>query len=359
MHDVVILGAGMAGMACARRLQLRGVKPLVVAPGYDVANRGETLSFRAGPVLDELSWTELLDHETALPCEGRYSLWGSATLRRDDQQEQSGWHIDRAKLEARMSATLDDVERFFGEARQFSLTPAHVSIDLADGTSIDARYVIDCTGRAALTAGSQEPLRRNDRLVATYCTFALDDDDDVLAATLVEAVANGWWYMTVMPGGRSLLCFFTDSDLLPAGLRKDAALWAQMVAQTTAIAARLDSLDLDPADAQLTFAAASTAAQVKLIEPRIIRAGDAATAQDPLGSNGLATALWSGMQAADSVMALLAGDDSVSARYEQRFLEGIEQFLATQHAMYAAERRFRDEPFWQRRHASPVFPRLD
>lgn len=359
MHDVVILGAGMAGMACARRLLRRGVKPLVVAPDHDVANRGETLSFRAGPALDELGWTDLLDSETALPCEGRYSLWGNATLRRDDQQEQSGWHIDRAKLEAWMAATLDGVERTVAEARQLSLAPAHVTIDLADGTAIDTKYVIDCTGRAAITAGSQVPLRRNDKLVATYCSFALDDDDDVLAATLVEAVADGWWYMTVMPGSRSLLCFFTDSDLLPAGLRKDTALWAQMVSRTTAIAARLDSLDLDPANAQLSFAAASTAAQVKLVEPRIIRAGDAAIAQDPLGSNGLATALWSGVQAADSAIALLAGDDSVVGRYEQRFLEGIEQFLATQHAMYAAERRFRDAPFWQRRHAAPISPQLD
>ncbi len=359
MHDAVILGAGMAGMACARRLSQRGLRPLVVAPGHDVANRGETLSFRAGPLLDELSWADLLDSETALPCDGRYSLWGSTMLRRDDQQEQSGWHIDRAKLEARMAATLDDVERLSGEARRVSQAPAHVSIDLADGTSIDTRYVIDCSGRVAVTAGSQEPLRRNDKLVATYCTFALDDDSDVLAATLVEAAAEGWWYMTVMPGGRSLLCFFTDSDLLPAGLRKDTALWAQMASRTTAIAARLDSLGLDPAAVELTFAAASTAAQVKLVEPRIIRAGDAATAQDPLGSNGLATALWSGMQAADSVIALLAGDDSMAARYEQRFLEGIEAFLATQHAMYAAEPRFSNAPFWRRRHVSPTFPYLD
>ncbi len=359
MRDVVILGAGMAGMACARRLLRRGMTPLLVARGDDVASRGETLSFRAEPVLDELGWMDLLDAETALPCEGRYALWGSATLRRDDQQEQSGWHIDRAKLEARMAAELVGIERLNGDARRVSHTDTHVTIDLADGTSIDATYVIDCTGRAAVTAGSHAPLRRTDRLVATYCTFPLDDDSDVLAATLVEAVADGWWYMTIIPGGRSLLCFFTDSDLLPAGLRKDNAPWAKMVSQTKAIAARLDSLDLDPAAVELTFAAASTAAQVTLVEPRIIRAGDAATAQDPLGSNGLATALWSGLQAADSVIAWFAGDDSVAVRYEQRFLEGIEQFLATQHAMYGAERRFSDAAFWQRRHASPVFTQPD
>lgn len=356
MRDVVILGAGMAGMACARRLMQRGVRPLLVAPHHDVASRGETLSFRAEPYLRDLGWFDLLDHETALACEGRYSVWGSPTLRRDDRQEQSGWHIDRARLEARMATSLhtEQVERRTDEAQVVSRAADHVSIRLADSATIDTRYLIDCTGRAAVTAGVQTPLRRLDKLVATYCVFALDDETEALAATLVEAVSDGWWYMTMMPGQRSLLCFFTDSDLLPAGLRKDAKLWTAMVSRTSAIAARLDSMGLDPAACgELFFAAASTATQAAPVEQRIIRAGDAAMAQDPLGSNGLATALWSGMQAADSVIGWLEGGTAQAKQYEQAWLEGIESFLATQHAMYASERRFADAPFWQRRQISP------
>lgn len=356
MHDVVILGAGMAGMACARRLAQRGLAALLVAPGHNVANRGETLSFRAGPVLDQLGWTDLLDADTALACAGRYSIWGSAALRRDDRQEQSGWHLDRAQLEARMMSTLDS-EQLHVEARQVAQLPDHASVTCTDGSTLTARYVIDCTGRAALSAGAQTPLRRLDRLAACYTTFDLGDDTELLAATLVEAVADGWWYMSAMPGGRCLLCFFTDTDLMPAGLSKDSTLWAQLLAQTTGIAARLDSLGLDPANCgALGFAAASTVTQTILVEPRLLRAGDAAIAQDPLGSNGLATALWSGVQAADSVMALLDGDAGPAAGFEQAYLDGIQSFLANQHAMYASERRFPEAPFWQRRHANSFPP---
>lgn len=157
MHPVVILGAGMAGMACARTLLQRGCRPLLVAPGDAVVNRGETLSFRAGPHLEKLGWLDLLDAETAIACQGRYSVWGSATLRRGGfhQEGASGWHIDRQRLETRMAETLDadGVARLCAEAARLSRAPDHVVVDLADGSSIEAAFVVDCSGRAAVTSG--------------------------------------------------------------------------------------------------------------------------------------------------------------------------------------------------------------
>lgn len=344
----------MAGMACARSLIQRGCRPLLVAPGHEVSSRGETLSFRASPYLETLDWRDLLDAQTAVACEGRYSIWGGSALRRDTshQDGMSGWHIDRQKLEARMAGTLDadGIERVRCEAKELTRSASHVVIDLEDGPSIEAEFVIDCTGRAALTSGPDTPLRRIDKLVACYAIFNLDDDVEAVPATLVEAVATGWWYMSMMPGHRILLCFFTDSDLLPRGLSKDAKLWAGMASQTNAISARLESLSLDVAGCEhLQFAPANTTTMSRLIDHRIIRAGDAASALDPLGANGLATALWSGMQAAESVIGALAGDNTASLRYERQFLEGIASFLVTQTAMYASEWRFFDAPFWLRR----------
>ena len=354
MHQVAILGAGMAGMACARALLQRGYRPLLIAPEQDVANRGETLSFRVSPFLETLGWRDFLDKEMAIACEGRYSVWGGSTLRQDTfhQGGQSGWHIDRQQLEARMMQSLvaDGIERLSAEARQLSRSSSHCVVALSDGSKIEAEYLVDCTGRASVSSGAEAPLRRIDKLVAGYGIYQLDDDVEAVPATLVEAVASGWWYMTVLPGERIMLGFFTDSDLLPPGLRKDTTLWAGMAAQTSAISARLESLGIDVTAAdELQFAASSTVTTSKLVDQRIIRAGDAASALDPLGANGLATALWSGIQAAEGIAGLLAQDDAPARQYEQQFLEGIASYLVTQRAMYSSEHRFPDAAFWQRR----------
>lgn len=352
-RQAVILGAGMAGMACARALQRKGLRPLLVAPQRDVASRGETLSARAFPSLEALGWLDLLADDTALVSRGRYSVWGSETLRRGAaaSEEVGGWHLDRERLEARMAASLaaDGVARVIAEARQLTRSPAEVTVELSDGERVAAEFVVDCSGRAAVSCGP-DMLHRLDKLVACYSIHTLADDVEAVAATLVEAVPLGWWYMSMMPGGRVLVGLFTDSDLLPSGLRKDVALWAALASQTTVIAARLESLGIDlAAEAAGQFASAATVTAASLVDGRIIRAGDAASAMDPLGANGLATALWSGIRAAESVAGLVSGDRAVAARYEHQFLQGIASHLATQAALYASEHRFTDAPFWQRR----------
>ena len=352
MTRIVVVGAGMAGMACARGLQRRGLRPILIAPPQAAHNRGETLSSRARPFLEALGWLPLLDDATTLSCEGRYSIWGNATLRRDDTQgeAESGWHIDRRKLEARMMETLDadGIERVSGTVRTVTRMRHGASLELSDGSRHEADFVIDCSGRASVSAGDAN-LMRLDKLVACYAIAALDDDAEVAAATLVEAVADGWWYMSALPGRRVLVGFFTDSDLLSSGLRRDPARWAQMASETLAVSQRVTSLGIDLARSSLQFAASSTVTATRIVEPRVIRAGDAASALDPLAANGLATALWSGTQAADSVAELIAGNGAVAARYEQSYLQGIAAHLAAQRSLYASERRFRTLPFWQRR----------
>lgn len=249
----------------------------------------------------------------------------------------------------------DDVARHDNKACRLSRGPSHIVVDLADGSSIEAEFVIDCSGRAAVTSGGDTPMRRLDKLVACYGIFELEQDVEAMPATLVEAVAAGWWYMSVMPAHRILLCFFTDSDLLPAGLRQDMTQWADMVSHTRAISARVASLGIDPAACpHLQFAPASTTTMSKLIDHRIVRAGDAASALDPLGANGLATALWSGIQAAETVAGALVRDNTASRHYERQFLEGIASHLIAQRAIYASEYRFPGAPFWQRRNDAPL-----
>lgn len=352
MDRIVILGAGVAGMSAARRLAMAGHAPVLVAPFGEAPSRGETLSYKAGHFAGTLGWTGLLDADTALSGGGRFSIWGGPALRQAGD-ESHGFHIDRSRLEQRMAQSLDEggVERIALTANALEHLPSGVRVNLADGRVIEAPALIDCTGRAAISSGEAANRRRLDRLVAAWRVLDLPDDTEAMAATLVEAAELGWWYMASMPGRRMMLGLFTDSDLLPAGASRNGALWAGLAGNTRAIAARLESLGLDSVagDAAPEIAPAASVTVSRIFEGRILRAGDSAAALDPLGANGLATALWSGINAADAALTLIAGDAAPARTYEQAFLEGIANHLANQKAMYGAEQRFADAPFWSRR----------
>uniref|UniRef100_UPI001952FA52 hypothetical protein n=1 Tax=Enterobacter asburiae TaxID=61645 RepID=UPI001952FA52 len=81
-----------------------------------------------------------------------------------------------------------------GTVRQLSRSPGRLVVELADGAPIAAAFVIDCSGRACISAGAEAPLRRLDRMVACFRVLPLDEDVEAIPATLVEAVAEGWWY---------------------------------------------------------------------------------------------------------------------------------------------------------------------
>lgn len=357
MGPIAVIGGGVAGLTAARRLMLAGHRPVLIAPDPAVPNRGETLSPKALTLLEALRWTHLLDADSALPGEGRFSVWGDATLRKAPDQEGLGYHLDRVQFERLMRTALlaDEVERISNTVAVMEHRPGGVALTLADGAVITAAAAIDCTGRAALSSGAMADRRRLDRLIAAWRVLDLPDDADTAAATLVEAVELGWWYMSPLPGRRMMLGLFTDTDLLPTGVAQDGALWSSLAAGTHAIAPRLESLGLDAVAADLAPAIAPAASVTvsRLIEGRIVRAGDAAAALDPVGANGLATALWSGLHAAAAALALAEGEASASTSYERDYLQGVAHQLATQRAMYASEPRFADAPFWRRRQNEP------
>lgn len=357
MDPIAVIGGGVAGLTAARRLMLAGHQPVLITPDPAVPNRGETLSPKASTLLEALRWGHLLDADSALPGEGRFSVWGDATLRKAPDQEGLGYHLDRVQFERLMRTALlaDDVERISSSVTVMEHRPDGVELTLADGAVITVAAAIDCTGRAALSSGAAAGRRRLDRLIAAWRVLDLPDDADTAAATLVEAVELGWWYMSPLPGRRMMLGLFTDTDLLPTGVAQDGALWSGLAAGTHAIAPRLESLALDAvaADAAPAIAPAASVTVGRLTEGRIVRAGDAAAALDPVGANGLATALWSGLHAAAAALALAKGEASAAASYERDYLQGVTHQLATQRAMYASEPRFADAPFWRRRQTEP------
>lgn len=352
---IIVVGAGVAGLAAARRLSMQGQAVTLVAPPERQPSWGETLSERGAQVLTRLGWESCLDETVALRSQGRFSVWGNEGLRTVQDEDGQGYLLDKARLEQVLLERLQKEEKLsLRRTRVLSLEhqPHGLTVRLADGTSLEAAALIDCSGRAAVSCGSVAERQRLDRLVAAWRVFDLPQGAEPLAASLVEAAELGWWYLSPMPGHRLTVALFSDADLLPDALSHDGSTWAGLLACADAARVRMESLGLidQMADCAPTVSAAASATVSHFVEGRLLRAGDAGAAIDPLAANGLATALWSGSQSAQAALALTQGNPEPARSYEKEYLLGLVRHLNAQHALYGREQRYAAQPFWQRRH---------
>ncbi|KZD08567.1 glycine oxidase maturase GoxB [Oceanibaculum pacificum] len=362
--DVAVLGGGIAGAAACVALARLGHAPLWIAPAKPAADRiGETLAPAARTILADLGLATLLDSPHHRPANAVYSAWGSDRLTERSGMlhlEGPGLVLDRPAFEAQMRAAaleagaqpidsaVNTVERAAGS---WALT-------LADGQRRTARFLIDCTGRAGmlarrLAAHRLAAHRRADRLVCAHAFLRQRDNEvEPTPATLIEAVADGWWYATLLPDRRLALAYFSDPDLLPRGLSRDADSWRRLAATTLYIRQWLDSAGYSP-DTPPALASAGTT----WLEPAAegaagtgwAAAGDAAAAFDPLSSHGITTALWSARAAARAAGSALRGDIEPLAAYADAVARGVADFRRQHLMLHARETRFADRPFWQRR----------
>ncbi len=358
MHDIVVIGGGVAGLATVRALQLLGGAPTLIMPTEQTREpHGETLGPAARESLMLLGWQHLLDDPAvALPVEAVYSLWGSDVLTRrtgDRVSERLGWHIDRQRLEAVMRASLDATRLRVIEAipRRIERAPEGWRFHLSSGDSQTARFVIDASGRAAVVARKFGRRRRLDRLIAAFKALELPDAD-MHRAILVETVPSGWWYTSPLPNRWLFVACFSDTDLLPKAIRRDHTVWPRLIEEAPYTSARLQSLGGSPSELTPSVIAASTVVQLEPHGANWAAVGDAAAALDPLGSHGLSVALWSGQRVASAALAVLNGNGVPLESYAAALTSGLARFASASVVYYGAEERFPDAPFWQRRRAA-------
>ena len=357
--DIAVIGGGIAGAAACIALGRRGCRPIWLAPETADGDRiGESLAPAATPILASLALDGLAEGSRHRPSNATYSCWGSDRLAERNaivHLEGPGRVLDRPAFEADLAAAALAA----GAERMVSAVVAaehsddgRWRLELDQGGTVGPRFVIDASGRSAIVARTQSRRRRADRLVAAHAWLRQTGDEvEPTPATLIEAVADGWWYAALLPDRRLVLSFFSDPDLLPRGLSRDLGMWKAMIAATGYVRQWLDSADFAP-DAPPRLASAGTTWLERAAGPGWAAAGDAAAAFDPLSSHGMTTALWSGRQAADAALAALDGDTAPLDRYADAIGTGVGDFLAQRAAIYGMERRFADRPFWQRHAAA-------
>jgi flavin-dependent dehydrogenase len=216
------------------------------------------------------------------------------------------------------------------------------------------RFLFDATGRSASMAQYLGTPRAvvSDRLVCRFVVLprasCLSDLDGF---SLIEATADGWWYFAVLPSGGRVLAFYTDSDLLAARLSCAHRGFLSLLETTRRMACA--AAPFNQFDDKV--GRASSRSQLLPIPggEGWCAVGDAAMAFDPLSSQGLFNALYTGLKGAEAATAELAGNFRSVAAYRDHLIAIWNAYQLNLKRYYRIENRFSNDPFWKRRCGHP------
>jgi len=344
--DVLIAGGGPAGLSAAIALAERGFAVTVVDPDEStVSTRCEMLPPAAGPVIGRLGIADIVRQAIAL--EGVTSHWGVRPRHEDAFRHDGGWSVERRVIEGRLRSR---AERLGARLCKFSVRSLEgrpgawrIRLSARDVTSqadISCRYLVDATGRRAVVArrlGARLEVGR-DLVALLFKTIS-----PVPARLLAEATPDGWWYSLPCLEGGGTIGYVTSAKLANE-MRKS-----------------LSGKGLDDTERLVTrpFGTASTLHDSRCSRlsrcsgTGWIAAGDAASAFDPISSQGLFNALSSGFFAGNAAADALYGNQTAPDIYQSLVERTAARTYLSTPWQYAASRH--STAFWSVR-SKPVFP---
>jgi len=365
-YDVVILGGGPAGAAAGIELKKfdRALRVLLVeAEMLADWHVGETLAPGAKQLLEGLGCWDAVARDGVLESVQTLACWGSDRAHANEfmlATRGNAWHLDRAAFNATLRAA--------AEAAGVAIWRATRSDGVAQGKdgrwlltlcrngeplAVAADFVVDATGRSARFAAAlgHRP-HFDDRLVGIAAIVRLRDGVAQDSATLVEAQENGWWYSSPVPGGKLVLAWMSDADIVHGDGFARRERWLEHLRAAPATAAR--ALKAEVPDRIATWPARSHCLDT-VGGPRWVAVGDAASGWDPLSSAGILKALRTGKLGAFTILDAIRGVDGGPEKYRRIISAEYARYRQDRREVYRMEQRWRDAPFWQRRHHDEQF----
>lgn len=360
---MAVIGGGPAGAAAAIVLARANRRVLLVdmasSSGFKI---GETMPPAAWPLLRDLGMAEQARAAGHIRCPGNVVFWGSdSAIERDFIGDiyGEGCHLDRPRFDSDLrvaAANFGAVVRpncVFRSGRR-SDDSVGWEVQLTQGAvelSVRATWLIDATGRRALIAtqlGAASEQR--DELVALTALVSNRGNTD--ARTYIEAVEDGWWYSARLPGDRRILGFFTDGDLPASRDASGPEGFSRRLRATRHLRHVVGELNFDAFDRVRRFPAA-TVVRSEFCGEGWIAVGDATLAFDPLSSQGIFHALYTGIRGAQTILDVRSdGADGALTAWTDR-IHAIEAAYRKHLAeCYTRETRWPDSDFWQRRQLS-------
>jgi flavin-dependent dehydrogenase len=360
--DVFILGAGPAGCSAALHLAPFYRTLLIDRNSIPTPRAGESLLPAANRLLKDMGLLDEFRRQGHLPYHGTQSRWGSEYLRETDFLRDPmghGWHLDRQEFEIWLrKKAMERGTVLLAPARFAHVEPEgrqRWKITVTQDNRrmvIRARVLIDAGGRTPVIARRLGATRiQLDNMVCSWVIDEAQTDHSQQGFSYIHATPQGWWYTAPVPGGKQILAFHTRAGGPAAAWMHSAASLFEQAQKIPHLSERIRFEVTGQASRQLQHG--YTAANSAMTHPGAgtawLTAGDAALSFDPLSSQGIFNALYTGLAASESVYRFLQGEISDFAEYQGQLKAIRAAYERHLQEWYRAETRWSGEDFWKGR----------
>jgi flavin-dependent dehydrogenase len=353
LYDVIIIGAGVAGMSAASALANRGLRVAIIdSATADAVKTGECLMADALPIMARLGLSEDFLGAKHRSLQSYRVAWGQQnTYERHllTSPTGAGWIVNRQHFDAMLLAHCQQqqVQMYWQCALKTVVKDTsgdwQLYIKGAEPQSLSARFVIDASGRArAFTRRLGIAKQQVDQLVASCCHIHSNCELSAAQATIISD-KQGWWYYAKYSNTQASLCYFSDADLpLP---NSSVALLSAANNQPLLVELLADA---KPITSTFKRCAAYSSALQYCVGDDWLAIGDAALSFDPLSSYGMTSALSSAFYASQALLRYFNNEPQYLYIYQQLMQQNFLSYLNKRHQEYEKV----DNPnslFWQRR----------
>lgn len=356
--DVTIAGAGPAGCAAAIALAQAGFRVALLDPAEVPQHKvGESLPAAIIRLLRRLGIQgipDLLAIDQYKSCVANASAWGSDSWTYQDGMrnlEGLGWQINRSAFEVALRQKAIQAGAVFKMAKVTQVVYQnggyHCQLKTPQQSiQLSTKWLIDATGRSSKIARllDLKKTQFSEQMAAIAWVQTQGDTD---ATTRIKSVENGWWYSAALPRHKRVLVFHGLAESVRSFIQQPD-LFITHFNKSQTIAKKLTTNQL------VTKVSGREASVFKLNlnqQPNFLAVGDAILSFDPLSSQGVFFALYSGVRAADLIIEQ-RNNATDSTFLIQQYQATVEQIFlknqATRQAFYHQEYRYQEQAYWQR-----------
>ena len=292
-----------------------------------------------------------------MPCS--CSCWGADALGYNDflfNPQGYGWHLDRMRFDAFLAGKVLERGCAVRPGTRFeSCSRVAGGFRLRLGgdhgrREVGARFVVDASGMRSCFARRMGAGRRFlDRLICVTACFEQTGSAVFSRLTMLEAVEYGWWYAARLPDNRLAVAVASDAAIVKHNALRGRDGFLAHLERTSHISAELAGWRFVEGS-QITCAAPSFFLD-EVAGPGWLAAGDAASAYDPISSQGIYKALSDGIRAGRAIAASLAGSEVMLGEYQASMEDRFQHYVDGRNFFYGLERRWPTSSFWITRQA--------